>query len=127
MNSQFKVFIYFFSACLLSMVFCHADNLEQNELATTYQKIYVSSEELIISDQGLFLVEGDDLILLKSIGIDEIGIYVEKLVQDEQIGPLKAPTCVWCGHPIYCERPQGCGGCSNWWCGLRCKCCSPWL
>lgn len=91
-------------------------NLERNE-----ERIYVSPTELVISNDGLFLIDSNELIPLLVIGLDEFGFYIEAKAKPE-IRPKKNPTCVN-GHPIYHKE---CGGCAHWWCNSRCKCHSPW-
>lgn len=119
-------FLYLLCILFLTTSYCQALDSNQIESINSVEKTYVNSDDLVIIDQKLFLIDEDELIALKSISVDEFGIYVEKLPRNEQIGPCKEPVCAWCQHPIYCKLPQGCGGCSNWFCGLRCKCNSPW-
>ena len=82
-------------------------------------KYYVDSQNLLIEEGGLFLIEEGEVIPLKSIAVDHIGMYI---IAKDKISAYTCPN----GHSIYHPKPSGCGGCSNWWCAFRCKCCSPW-
>lgn len=76
-----------------------------------HTEMYVSMEDLIFSESGIFLISGDGLNLLPvaSLSWHSPGIFLAGFTRDPG-----------CGHPLYCER---CGGCDpRNRCGYRCKC-----
>jgi hypothetical protein len=82
------------------------------------QKIYISPNELVFTQEGIFLLHAQELIPIDAIFSDREGIFI--------IDPLKydkiTDTCPN-GHKIYHLE---CGGCAWWYCNFRCKCYSPW-
>lgn len=108
MFNVFSVLLFFITA---STQFCEASCEE-----TGIVKLYVSAENLLINDNALLLIDGDEVIQVKSITVDDVGMYV--IIAKDTI---KARACLN-GHPEY----HSCGGCANWWCYYRCKCYSPW-
>lgn len=94
------------------------DETDDHELS---QKCYVCREDILILEDGLFVIESGELVSVSSIGVDEEGFYIIG-ARDSKIGPRVQPTC-FNGHPVYHKE---CGGCANWWCTLRCKCYAPW-
>lgn len=113
--------IMFTFLILAFATFCGANQMTQDNLENCKIRMYVNPSDLLISDDGLYLIGiSKELIPLCKIGTDEYGFYIEA-AKDRKIDPKKEPTCVN-GHPVY----HSCGGCANWWCNSRCKCYSPW-
>ena len=117
-----KILFKIFTLCIFFMAAaCHASDSqsEENELV----KLYVSSENLLIDGNSLLLIDEDEVIQVKSIAVDNNGLYVIMARGDRIYHKTKCGN----GHDIYHPKSQnGCDGCSNWWCVFRCKCCSPW-
>lgn len=82
--------------------------------------IQVLKENILITDEGLFIIDEGYLVEVDEIYFDHKKLCVKKH-KDLQAGKI------WdeCdnGHKIY---HQACQGCANWWCLFRCKCYSPW-
>ena len=74
-------------------------------------KVYISSSQIIIVDNGIFVDFGSlesELLAVESILCDEYGLYI--MGRDE-------PDC---GHGMYCPSCGGCNPRSR--CEYRCKC-----
>jgi hypothetical protein len=91
------------------------DFIENYDQSIVGDRIYIASEDLLITKYGIFLMSSGEALPLTAIYVDSQGIYIKK---EDKI----YDTCLN-GHKIY---HQACGGCANWWCAFRCKCCSPW-
>lgn len=87
------------------------ENFDQN---INKKRIYIDSKDLLITDHGIFLIKSGEALPLTALYVDTQGIFflADKIYD----------TC-GNGHKIY---HLACGGCANWWCAYRCKCCSPW-
>ena len=111
MKTLLKTFFIF-------LLFCSASTQAGESLCEENDsfKLYVNSQDLLIDDNALLLIDGGEVIQVKSIAVDSLGIYVV-MARDS----IRAREC-GNGHPEY----HGCGGCANWWCPFRCKCYSPW-
>ena len=127
MKQQFRYFIIFLCLSLFSTVCCYAYCCEQGQHGNISTRMYVNIQEIVSNEEGLFLIDVDDLIPLKSIAIDDFGCFVETMFRGDKIRPQDNPTCMN-GHPVYhLKRYGGCDGCAHPWCIFRCKCHSPWL
>jgi hypothetical protein len=84
----------------------------------TEERINVSSDELLITEHGIFLMKFGQVLPLTAIYADVQGLYIKAPKLEDKI----YNTCPN-GHEIY---HQYCQGCANWWCHFRCKCYSPW-
>jgi len=80
-------------------------------------RINISPDELLITENGMFLLKSDDALPLTAVFADAEGLFI--------IDPVAGRLHNEClnGHPLY---HQECRGCANWWCVFRCKCHSPW-
>jgi hypothetical protein len=112
MKRQFISF-GFFLQIFISSVYCQAsvavDKVNENFSAQTY----VDVQDLVISDEGLFLIEGDEMVPLKSIEVDEMGFFVRKFFFGK----------CWNGHPVVHPASQGgCNGCEVFNCPFACRC-----
>lgn len=92
-----------------------SDNDIENQLVSVEDRIYVSPEDLLITKSGIFLVSLGEAFPVTALYVDTQGIYIKK--EDKIYDQCRN------GHKIY---HLACGGCDNWWCVFRCKCCSPW-
>ena len=78
------------------------------------QKIYISSADLEITDQGIYLYQvNKGYSLIDSVFFDDYGLYIIEIKSDKIID-----TC-FNGHRLWCLR---CNGCALAWCKGRCKC-----
>ncbi len=132
-------------ACLGLFSFNPIEGNEREE-----ERIYINLENLSFTPTAMFLLNGSDVLPVKTLYTDRRGFYIKfdhvvidgferpspkktdknKKKDTEEhwdnrpthIEEKKSNTCVN-GHEIYHE----CGGCANWWCNSRCKCYSPWV
>lgn len=70
-------------------------------------KIYVQVQDILINEDGIFLIAEKNLISVNALYKDQYGIYIETAFCDEESHGSKC-------H--YCE------GCFKWNCPRRCKC-----
>ncbi len=103
-----------------AMTYETAHNYQGSNISSS-QKMYVNPSDILVTENGLFLLGATEFIVVHGIETDEFGFYVE-LKENPKIGPRKEPTCIN-GHPVYHKE---CGGCAHWFCNSRCKCYSPW-
>ena len=96
-------FVFFSSFCFANDYF---DQIEMTE------KIYVSHDQIVLTETGMFIAAGNSLIPVNQINCDNNGFYIP---------PVMAWTKDQCpkGHYITCRRCNGC----NWRrCEYACKC-----
>jgi hypothetical protein len=80
------------------------------------QKVYISSHDLKITDNGIFLC---DCYQVDAVFSDDQGLYVITGLKESEI----SDNCIN-GHPIWCRN---CNGCANPWCFRKCRCVvCPW-
>lgn len=73
-------------------------------------KVYVSPDQVIVSEEGLFIVVDSVCIKVREIQCDDEGPYVNAAIFEKRC---------WNGHPVLCDT---CTGCSRLLCQFRCKC-----
>jgi hypothetical protein len=97
------------------------NNVPSQEQQIIDGRIDISPSDLLIREDGIFLIKADNVLPLPAVYVDSKGLFI--------IDPtVKKEDKIWnaCGngHEIYHYE---CGGCAHWWCPFRCKCHSPWI
>jgi hypothetical protein len=98
--------------------FCIATEANHEGLSIAGQeKIYVSHDQIVMTDQGIFLLVEEDSIPISELRCDASGIYIPSIMAWTK---EKCPN----GHDITCRRCYGC----NWRrkCVYACDCGSDW-
>lgn len=105
------------------MCFLLSTSAYSSQPAAEIEQIQVSMDELILSDQGIYLIEDGVLVEVSAVYSSAQGVTV---VPNRDVQKGQINTVCGNGHDIYHHRHDGgCGGCANWWCVYRCKCNSP--
>ncbi len=78
------------------------------------ERIYISSNDLLIVDNSLYLIQGEEIIPISVLFSDNIGLYIK----DEFLGHSAQDACPN-GHRI---MHYVCNGCGNYSCIYRCRC-----
>lgn len=73
-------------------------------------KIYLTPNQVIVSDKGLFALIDGVTIKITQIQCDQNGPYIRASMFEKRC---------WNGHPVLCET---CSGCARLLCQFRCKC-----
>ncbi len=109
-------FFYFFTI----FITCCICSLTNQAKAGEDLKIYISAQDVQVTDCGLFVHVDDEFFPVDGIYVDVLGLYINSIDanKNEEITD-QCPN----GHKIYHRE---CQGCANWWCNFRCKCYSPW-
>lgn len=106
------------TCCLLLMLiglsnFCNANekNNSNEYSSVSDERIYILSEQILITDAGIFLLSDDGILPIPQLNADEQGLFVCK---QEQYSVTKG-----CNHPKRCDN---CPGCCHPDCFNRCRC-----
>ncbi len=100
------------SLCVFLSSFCLTEELNSNQTEMETQKFYISHEQIVLTEEGIFVTAGNALIPVSQINCDSNGIY---------LSPHMTWTKQQCtnGHNIRCRR---CYGCDWRKCEFACKC-----
>jgi hypothetical protein len=93
-------------------IFCVAEEVFSDSVETVEEKIYVPHDQILLTNEGIFLIKGNTLIPVPQLNCDEHGIYVPPALFAAN------PRCPK-GHVIRCWR---CYGCSWRRCEYSCQC-----
>lgn len=76
-------------------------------------KTYICPEQIVVSNDGIFIFDNTSWLRVSQINCDMHGIYY----RSERVDKItdKCPN----GHKMWCGR---CGGCVVRWCKFRCRC-----
>lgn len=122
--------IFIFVTFLLSMfsaqifmqeIRCDSFDVDYSSLNFNDDKVYISSDQLICSDNGIFiLLQDSNGILAKTsvpqVNYDDNGLFVLATNIPLPQALMRCPN----GHPRVCPK-QGCMGCGNSKCPHRCR------
>ena len=79
---------------------------------TNVEKIYVSPDQIVLTNSGIFLIEGHELIPISNISYDDGGLFIPNFLVNKE-------RCDY-GHSIKCKRCEGCSDRRS--CPFRCRC-----
>jgi hypothetical protein len=96
--------------CFLTPFQCMANQSQDN--TAQEERIYLNSEEIIITDKGIQIIQDGALHSVDGLSVDAFGIFVLS-TQLGRYGECRN------GHSINCPRCWGCGATG---CSYRCKC-----
>lgn len=113
----YLLLICFFSilATLPNECMGNEDEFEEVE----FEKVYVKPSELVIDDDGIYLIRSNEVLPLRAVFADINGLFFRVAKKPSTMGPDVCGN----GH----DRYHGCGGCAMWDCNFRCKCFSPFM
>lgn len=99
--------------------FKSANHLDNYHSVFNEDKIYISPEQVIISQEGLFLVIDSTVYAIEQLNADASGIYVDvSFTYVANYVVNKGRSCKN-GHMAICKT---CKGCSSETCRYGCKC-----
>ena len=87
-----------------------SDQLDFSEFEVVGGRVYVTPDQLAITEDGMYLIVHEDLLPISTLHCDQLGLYV---LHDHEWGVC--PN----GHPIVC---QNCDGCDGFLCWYHCYC-----
>lgn len=76
------------------------------------RKVYIQPNQILISEDGIFVLDNEELVSISQLNHDENGMYIVRR-------PDKITDKCANGHKMWCGR---CGGCVIRWCKFRCIC-----
>ena len=82
---------------------CAGNEISASSEEMTEERLYVSPDQIILTEKGIFLMTDKGMRLIDRLECDENGIYIPSLVAWTK---EKCPL----GHEVTCRRCHGC----NW-------------
>ena len=111
MRNYMKFFLMCFMFFFGSFTLCCALE-EKYESHVQDEKVYVSNENIFISDNAIYLDLGNGYRFIQHLQADDLGLFVTFSALDGVINEA-------CRHAPSCNK---CGGCNNGVCAGRCRC-----
>lgn len=104
--------------CMVLLTIFSLTNFIVEATENLTQKVYISSADLQITDQGIYLYDpAHGYLQIEAVFFDNLGLYTIQLKRPDEEATNKCPN----GHAIWCYNPY-CRGCAFAWCKFRCKC-----